>query len=95
MKISLKEVDYVANLGRLSLDEHSKKLYQTQLNFILEYMDKLGEVNTDHVEPMAGPVELFTPLREDNVINSLTQDEALANAPDRFGETFRAPKIIE
>ncbi len=95
MKITLEEVDYVANLGRLSLDEESKKLYQSQLNFILEYMDKLGEVNTDDVAPMAGPVDLFTPLRDDKVTASLTQDEALANAPDRVGDTFRAPKIIE
>jgi aspartyl-tRNA(Asn)/glutamyl-tRNA(Gln) amidotransferase subunit C len=95
MKLTLEQVDYVANLGRLTLEEDAKKLYQAQLDDILKYMDMLAEVNTDHVEPMAGPVELYTPLREDEVKPSLPTDEALANAPDRDGDSFRVPKILE
>lgn len=95
MKLTLEQVDYVANLGRLTLEEDAKKLYQAQLDDILKYMDMLAEVDTDHVEPMAGPVELYTPLREDEVKPSLPTDEALANAPDRDGDSFRVPKILE
>jgi aspartyl-tRNA(Asn)/glutamyl-tRNA(Gln) amidotransferase subunit C len=95
MKLTLEQVDYVANLGRLTLEEDAKKLYQAQLDDILKYMDMLAEVNTDHVEPMAGPVELYTPLREDEVKPSLPTDEALGNAPDRDGDSFRVPKILE
>ncbi|MBM3299158.1 MAG: Asp-tRNA(Asn)/Glu-tRNA(Gln) amidotransferase subunit GatC, partial [Deltaproteobacteria bacterium] len=61
----------------------------------LKYMDMLAEVPTDGVEPMAGPVELYTPLREDVVKLSLPPEEALANAPARSGTSFRVPKVIE
>jgi aspartyl-tRNA(Asn)/glutamyl-tRNA(Gln) amidotransferase subunit C len=95
MKISEQEVDHVALLGRLALTPEEKTKYQGQLNDILKYMEKLAEVDTEGVEPMAGPVELYTPLREDIVRPSLPVDDALANAPSRTGNSFRVPKIIE
>ena len=95
MKITPEQVDYVARLGRLALNDDEKKKYQGQLDDILKYMDMLTEVETDHVEPMAGPVELYTPLREDRVKPSLTVEDALANAPAKTGTTFRVPKVIE
>ena len=95
MKITPEEVDYVARLGRLALEEDEKKKYQGQLDDILKYMDLLDEVATEDVEPMAGPVELFTPLREDEVKASLPVEEALANAPSRSGTSLRVPKVIE
>lgn len=95
MKITPEEVDYVARLGRLALEEDEKIKYQSQLDDILKYMDLLDEVSTEDVEPMAGPVELFTPLRADEVKPSLPLEEALANAPSRSGTSFRVPKIIE
>ena len=95
MKITPEQVDYVARLGRLALNDDEKKKYQGQLDDILKYMDMLAEVETGHVEPMAGPVELYTPLREDLVKPSLTVEDALANAPSKTGTTFRVPKVIE
>jgi aspartyl-tRNA(Asn)/glutamyl-tRNA(Gln) amidotransferase subunit C len=95
MKITTDQVDYVALLGRLALDPDAKKKYQAQLDDILKYMEKLAEVPTDNVEPMAGTVELYTPLRDDVVKPSLPMDEALANAPARTGTAFRVPKVIE
>ncbi|MEW6350839.1 MAG: Asp-tRNA(Asn)/Glu-tRNA(Gln) amidotransferase subunit GatC [Thermodesulfobacteriota bacterium] len=95
MKITPEEIDYVARLGRLSLDDAEKKKYPPQLDDILKYMEKLAEVSTDDVEPMAGPVELYTPVREDLVRASLAVEEALANAPDRTGSSFRVPRVIE
>lgn len=95
MKITPEQVDYVALLGRLYLTEEEKKMYQEQLDDILKYMDKLAEVPTDDVEPMAGPVELYTPLRQDAVKPSLPVDDALANAPARVGSSFRVPRVIE
>ena len=95
MKITREEVDYVALLGRLVLEPEEKETYMGQLDDILKYMEMLGEVSTDDVEPMAGPVELYTPLREDEVRPSLQPDEALANAPDRHGTSFKVPKVIE
>ena len=95
MKITPEEVDYVAHLGRLVLTNEEKKKYQGQLGDILSYMDMLKEVPTDDVEPMAGPVRLYTPLREDEVHPSLPVDEALQNAPARTESSFRVPKVIE
>jgi len=95
MKITREQVDYVALLGRLELTDEEKAKYMAQLDDILKYMDMLAEVPTDNVEPMAGPVELYTPFREDVVKPSLTTEQALANAPARIGTSFRVPKIIE
>lgn len=95
MRLTPDEVDYVALLGRLALNEDEKARYMHQLEDILKYMDILSEVPTDDVEPMAGPIELYTPLREDLVMPSLALDESLANSPARAGDYFRVPKIIE
>ena len=66
-----------------------------QLDDVSKDMDTLSAVPTDDVEPMAGPVELFTPLREDVVKPSLPIEQALANAPASDGSSFLVPKIIE
>ncbi len=95
MKITHAEVDYVAILGRLALDEEEKARYQSQLDDILKYMDLLAEVSTEDVEPMAGPIELYTPLREDVSEQSLPIEVALSNAPDPYESHFRVPKVIE
>jgi aspartyl-tRNA(Asn)/glutamyl-tRNA(Gln) amidotransferase subunit C len=95
MRITDVEVDRVAMLGRLALTVEEKRKYRDQLDVILEYMDKLSEVDVSRVEPMAGPVELFTPLREDRVAPSLSVEEALANAPSRMDSAFRVPKVLD
>jgi len=95
MRLTLDEVDYVALLGRLTLNADEKIKYMHQLEDILKYMDILSEVPTEDVEPMAGPIELYTPLREDVVAPSLSLDASLANAPARAGDYFKVPKIIE
>jgi aspartyl-tRNA(Asn)/glutamyl-tRNA(Gln) amidotransferase subunit C len=94
MKITDEEVERVALLGRLALTIEEKRKYRDQLDVILQYMDKLSEVDVSRVEPMAGPVELYTPFREDRVVPSLSVDEALANAPSRMDSAFRVPKVI-
>lgn len=95
MKITPEQVDYVAILGRLHLTQNEKSKYLNQLDDILKYMDTLAAVDTEDVEPMASPVELFNPLRDDVVKPSLPIEEALANAPSLEGTSFKVPKIIE
>lgn len=95
MKITPEQVDYVALLGRLALESEEKTKYLAQLDDILKYMDMLAEVDTEDVSPMVGPVELYTPLREDEVKPSLPVEEALANAPATTGKSFRVPRILE
>ncbi len=76
-------------------ENYSSHTMNRQLDDILKYMEKLAEVPTDHVEPMTGTVELYTPMREDVVRPSLPVEEALSNAPARAGTSFRVPKVIE
>lgn len=95
MKITPEQVEYVALLGRLALEPDEKNKFMSQLDDILKYMEVLAEVPTDDVEPMSGPVELYNPLREDEVAPSLPIDEALENAPARIDNSFKVPKIIE
>lgn len=95
MKLTVQEVEYVALLGRLALNDEEKIKYMNQLEDVLKYMDVLSEVSTDHVEPMAGPIALYTPLRPDSVAPSLPLEEALANGPSLSGEYFRVPKILD
>lgn len=95
MKLTLQEVEYVALLGRLALTDEEKIKYMNQLEDVLKYMEILSEVATDHVEPMAGPITLYTPTRPDIVAPSLPLEEALANGPSVSGQYFKVPRILE
>ncbi|MCP4397296.1 MAG: Asp-tRNA(Asn)/Glu-tRNA(Gln) amidotransferase subunit GatC [bacterium] len=95
MKISEDDVRYVAKLARLQLEEEQIHNTSESLNKILTYMDKLNEVDTTGVSPTSHVGSLETVFREDEVHESLPQDDALGNAPDRAGAFYRVPKIIE
>lgn len=95
MKITREQVDYVAHLGRLALTSDEKTKFMAQLDDILKYMDMLAAVDTDEVNPMSGPVEFYTPMREDTVKASLAVEEALANAPARTENFLRVPRVID
>ena len=94
-KISLKDVEHVARLARLDLGPEEKERMRRELNGILSYIDKLRAVDTDVVEPTSHAVPLTNVMREDVMEPSFPQAEMLANAPDRSGDLFRVPKIIE
>jgi len=95
MKIKKQEVDHVALLARLKFSETEKERFTTQLNTILEYMDKLKELDTSQVEPTFHAVARTNVFREDQVLSSNPQDLSLSNAPDAERGFFRVPKIIE
>ena len=94
-KISLAEVEHVARLARLELGPADKERMRRELDGILSYIDKLRAVATEGIEPTAHAVPLTNVMRDDVARPSLPQDEMLANAPERSGEFFRVPKIIE
>ena len=95
MKITKDEVAYVAHLARLSFDETEIETFTSQLNDILLSMEKLGAVDTAGVPPMTHAMIRENAFRDDAVQESLSTDAALANAPDRRGDFFRVPKVIE
>lgn len=95
MKITKKEVEYVAHLARLDCSEEEKDIFTSQLNDILGYMEILNAVETAGVEPMNHALALNNVLREDIMTESLGAERALDNAPDRDGEYFRVPRVID
>jgi aspartyl-tRNA(Asn)/glutamyl-tRNA(Gln) amidotransferase subunit C len=95
MKITKEEVDHVALLARLRFSEQEKGRFTTQMNAILEYMDKLEQLDTSKVEPTFHAVARTNVFRDDAVLPSFSQDQSLNNAPDGDGKFFRVPKIIE
>lgn len=94
-KITLAEVEHVARLARLDLSEAEKERMRAQLDAILTYIDKLRQLNTDSVEPTSHAIPMVNVMREDEVRPSFPGGEMLANAPERDGDFFRVPKIIE
>ena len=94
-KITMQEVDQVARLARLRLSDAEKERMRRELDGILSYIDKLRALDTEGVPPTSHAVPMTNVMREDEPRESLQQDDMLANAPDRSGEFFRVPKIIE
>ncbi|MBI5966603.1 MAG: Asp-tRNA(Asn)/Glu-tRNA(Gln) amidotransferase subunit GatC [Deltaproteobacteria bacterium] len=95
MKITKEEVEHVALLARLKFREIEQERFTTQLNSILEYMDKLRELDTTKVEPTFHAVARTNVFREDSLKPSIPRDLSLKNAPDGDRGFFRVPKIIE
>ena len=93
--ISRPDVEHVARLARLALDDAELERMREQLNGILGYIDKLRALDTTGVEPTSHAVPLVNVMRDDATRPCLSPDEALANAPERSGQFFRVPKIIE
>jgi len=94
-KITQKDVEYVAGLAHLALDDATKERLVGEMGEILGYMDKLNELNTDAIEPMMHAQEMTNVYRDDEVKPSLEREEALRNAPHTDGEYFLVPKILE
>jgi len=94
-KITMKEVESVARLARLTLTDAEKERMRRELDGILSYIGKLRALDTEGVPPTSRAVPMTNVMREDEPRESFPQKLMLANAPDRSGEFFRVPKIIE
>ena len=93
--ISRQDVEHVARLSRLALNDAELERMREQLSGILAYIDKLRALDTAGVEPTSHAVPLVNVMRDDEPAPSLPPAEMLANAPDPAGGLFRVPKIIE
>ncbi|MGD0828303.1 MAG: Asp-tRNA(Asn)/Glu-tRNA(Gln) amidotransferase subunit GatC [Desulfobaccales bacterium] len=94
MALTRDEVLHVAELARLSLNPEEIELFTVQLNEILEYVEKLQELDTSGVAPLAHVIPLFNVFREDQVRESLPQEAVLENAPAREDGNFLVPRVI-
>jgi aspartyl-tRNA(Asn)/glutamyl-tRNA(Gln) amidotransferase subunit C len=95
MPLSRDEVRHVAMLARLGLDPGDEEFYAEQLSGILGHIDRLQQLDTAAIPPTAQVVEIESRLRDDEPRPSLSQEEALANAPAKVDGFFRVPAIQE
>lgn len=94
-KIDEAEVRKVAKLSRLELSEAEVEEFTGQLRAILDYVAKMNELDTEGVEPLAHCLPVSNVFRADSVKGSLGTEKTLANAPERDGEFFKVPKILD
>jgi len=94
-KIDIKTVDEIAHLARLEFNEESKKEIQNDLNRMLSFVEKLNELDTDGIEPLIYMTNDRNVLREDTPEVTITQKEALKNAPRKDSDYFKVPKVID
>ena len=95
MSVTEKEVRHVAKLARLALGEDEIAKMVPELNNILGWVEQLGEVNTDGIEPLTAVIDNQLRLRDDVVNDGDCRDDVLANAPDAQHGFFAVPKVIE
>lgn len=95
MKIDKETVDKIAHLARLELTDAEKEHSIAELSEILSFMEKLNELDTSGVKPLIYMNEAVNVLRPDVVIQELTREEALKNAPLKNEEFFKVAKVIK
>lgn len=95
MKISKDEVEKMAHLARLDIDDPLKETLSDQLSYILDYIDKLKDVNVEGVFPSSGATFLNNVLRQDQIKPSPGPAVTLANAPEREDDFYTVPRIVK
>ncbi len=95
MSVTKNDVEHIAKLAKLKFKEDEINEFTSQLNQVLEYVDKLNELDTENVEPLSHPVEGENVFREDVLKNSISTDDALKNSASKTDEYFKVPKVIK
>ena len=95
MKITEKEIEHVANLARLNLTPEEKQKMTKELAEIINFADKLNELNTQGVEPTAHVLPMANVFRKDEVRSSFEREAILANAPTAEDGCIKVPKVVE
>ncbi len=93
--ISDETIEYVGILAKLELSDAEKEQAKSDMGRMLDYIDKLGELDTTGVEPMSHVFPVQNVFREDVVTNSDTREELLSNAPEQKDGMFMAPRTFE
>jgi aspartyl-tRNA(Asn)/glutamyl-tRNA(Gln) amidotransferase subunit C len=94
-KIDESQVRQVAKLSRLDLTDDEVARFSIELSAIVEYIEKLNELDIDSVEPLAHCLPIGNVFRADEIRPSLDTEAALSNAPQRHDEYFKVPKILD
>lgn len=94
MSVTIKDVEHVASLARLSFPDAEKEKLTHELNDILKYMEQLNSLDTSNIQPLSHVIELTNVFRDDEVKLGVTREEALKNAPAKSEQFFKVPKVI-
>lgn len=95
MKVDQSTLRKIAHLARLEFKEEDEEGMLKSMTEILDWVEKLNEVDTENVEPLKNMSTEVNALREDEVKNTLTHDQGLKNAPNKDSDYFRVPKVLE
>ncbi len=95
MSVSPEQVRHIAKLARIAMSDEELDRLVPELNNILDWVEQLGEVDTDGVEPLTAVIDQKLRLRDDVVTEGNIRDEVLANAPEAQHGFFAVPKVIE
>lgn len=95
MAVDNNTVDKIAELAKLQFNDTAKEEIKADLNKMLDFVDKLNELDTENVEPLIYMLDEEQVLREDEVKGQVTQKEALKNAPDKDSDFIKVPKVIK
>ena len=95
MSVSPEQVRHIAKLARIAMSEAELERLGPELNAIIGWVEQLGEVDTDGVEPLTAVIDQKLRLREDAVTDGDIRDDVLANAPEAQHGFFAVPKVIE
>ena len=95
MSVTNDQVRHIAKLARIAMSDEELERLLPELNNILGWVEQLGEVNTDGIEPLTAVIEQKLRLRDDVVNDGNIRDEILANAPEAQHGFFAVPKVIE
>jgi len=93
--ISKEKVKSIAHMIRIEITDEEAGQYANEMNQLIGYANRMGELNTDEVEPTTHGIIIENVLRNDKPVQSLTQEEALKNAPDQQDGHFKVPSIME
>lgn len=94
LMINTTDIEKIAKLARLEVAPEKAQELAEQLQRVLKHFEQIAQVDTKGVEPLITPTEIETYWREDVVIQELTPEEILSNAPDKIGNLFRVPPVI-
>ncbi|MBL7859331.1 MAG: Asp-tRNA(Asn)/Glu-tRNA(Gln) amidotransferase subunit GatC [Cyclobacteriaceae bacterium] len=95
MKINREVLDKIAHLSRLEFDEKDAEKMMQDMTAIVDWVEKLKEVDTEGVEPLTTMSHEINVLREDEIKEHLSHERALQNAPQKDADYFRVPKVLE
>ena len=95
MKLTLAQVEHIAELAKLALSDDERSHYQEQLSAILEYAERLQTVDTSAIPPTATVLPLRTVMRADEPRDSMSREDVLANAPQAEADCFRVQAVLD